>query len=713
VVLVLALIAGGLALSLRGRAERQALVADAGRLGALALTEDQLDRSLLLARQAVALDDSLESRGDLLAALLRSPAATAVLRPGLDAINPIDLSPDGRLLAMGDGGGRVEIFDLRTRRPLPGNIPPAGTPINDLAFSPDGSLLAAANSDGLVQLWEVRTTTLRHQLRTALYAAVVQFSADGQTLVTLSIDNADTFTGFGDNFLTRWDVKSGRRLTGPVRVSSFGGEVLIPTPDRSRLVTLSEAEVVVVAAETLHPIRRVPRTREPGLAALHPDGRTLALGLNTGAVELLDLSTGRRRTLGRHATRVLAVEFSPDRTTLATGSNDGKVMVWDVASGQARETFEGHEGRIGIRGLRFSQDGRTLYSAGPKSVIAWDLAGSDRLGRRFSFSTTPTPPAFAISPDGSVLATPHGKRSDQIALRDLRSLKQTRRPLAPGVGRISAIAFAPDGKRLAVGGEHPAPVLVDVATGAVTRRMTDGHDGGFQWAAFDPKGQRLLTGGQDRRAIVWEVETGKPLLDLHHPGDDDNNNTAAAWSPDGTMVATAGGNGLVALWRASDGKQLARWQADPLWVPSVAFSPDGSLLAAGGSSDKQATLWDVATHKLVGRLAHPSVLAGLAFDPSGKTLATVVGTDGSVRLWDVASRRQIGLALPGPPNYSTVGFDPSGNQLVILYDDGTGLVWDVDPDHWKQRACSVASRSLTREEWEERLPQRAYQPACR
>jgi WD40 repeat protein len=341
------------------------------------------------------------------------------------------------------------------------------------------------------------------------------------------------------------------------------------------------------------------------------------------------------------------------------------------------------------------------------------LAGSDRLGRRFSFSTTPTRPALAISPDGSVLATPDGKRSDQIALRDLRSLKQTRRPLAPEVGRISAIAFAPDGERLAVGGERPGPVLVDVATRAVTRRMTGGHDGGFQWAAFDPKGQRLLTGGYDRRAIVWDVATGKQLLVLRHPGDDDLNDTAAAWSPDGTMVATAGGAGLVALWRVPDGKQLARLPVDPLWVPSVAFSPDGSLIAAGGYIDKQATLWDVNTHKLVGRLPHPTILARLAFDPSGKTLATVAGPDGSARLWDVASRRHIGLALPGPPGYSTVGFDPGGNQLVILYEDGTGLVWDVDPDRWKQRACSVAGRSLTREEWEERLPQRAYQPACR
>jgi WD40 repeat protein len=452
------------------------------------------------------------------------------------------------------------------------------------------------------------------------------------------------------------------------------------------------------------------------LAALHPDGRTLALGLDNGAVELLDLSTGRRRTLGRQETGVIAVEFSPDGATLATGGVDGTVMVWDVASGQVRETFEGHEGRIGIRGLRFSRDGRTLYSAGPSSVIAWDVAGSDRLGRRFWFSTTPTSPTFAISPDGSVLATPDGKRSDHIALRDLRSLKLTRRrPLAPGIGQISAIAFEPDGTRLAVGGERAdsAPVLVDVATGTVTRRMTGGHDGGFISMAFDPSGQRLLVGGHDRRAIVWEVKTGRPLLDLRHPGDDHgDNDTDAAWSPDGTMVATSGGAGLVALWRVRDGKQLATFKADPLSVSSVAFSPDGSLIAAGGSIDKQVTLWDVATHKLVGRLPHPTILASLAFDPGGKTLATAT-IHGTARLWDVASRRQIGLALPGPSAFANVGFDPNGNQLVTLYEDGTGVVWDVDPDHWKQRACSVAGRSLTREQWEELLPRRGYQPACR
>ena len=143
VVLVLALVAGGLALTLRGRAERQALVADAGRLGALAQTEDEIDRSVLLARQAVALDDTLERRGDLLAALLRKPAADAVMRAHLDGIGPLSLSADGRLLAMGDFSGRMAIFDVRSRRPLPGGFQ-AQAGVGDLALSLDGSLLAVA-----------------------------------------------------------------------------------------------------------------------------------------------------------------------------------------------------------------------------------------------------------------------------------------------------------------------------------------------------------------------------------------------------------------------------------------------------------------------------------------------------------------------------------------------------------------------------------------
>ncbi len=81
-------------------------------------------------------------------------------------------------------------------------------------------------------------------------------------------------------------------------------------------------------------------------------------------------------------------------------------------------------------------------------------------------------------------------------------------------------------------------------------------------------------------------------------------------------------------------------------------------------------------------------------------------------LWDVASLREIGLSLPGD-RLSVPAFDPTGTHLIAVYEYGPVFVWDIDPERWKNQACIVAGRSLTRQEWREPLPGRRYQPACR
>jgi hypothetical protein len=356
-VLVLALVAGGLALTLRGRAERVALVADARRLGAQALLEDELDRSLLLARQGVDLDDSVETRSDLLAALLRSPAATAVLRGDLDGIGQgLGLSRDGRLLAAGDGGGRVAIFDLRTRRLLRKGFQGHHAMVGDLEFSPDESLLAVPAKGELsrtLPIWDVHDGKVRQQLSWAddQFVTGVKFSSDGRTLVALT--EPDTTDPTGQRrpaFLTRWDVTSGRRLTGPIRISSQSGDTLLTSPDGARLIVVNGIETLVLAAGTFRVLRRFPHKQaqpQSFAAALRPtDGRTLALWPDNGPIEFLDLVNGQRRTGGRPEGGAWSIRFSPDGMTLATGGDDA-VKLWDVASGQLLETFQGHEARGG------------------------------------------------------------------------------------------------------------------------------------------------------------------------------------------------------------------------------------------------------------------------------------------------------------------------------------------------------------------------------
>jgi len=183
-------------------------------------------------------------------------------------------------------------------------------------------------------------------------------------------------------------------------------------------------------------------------------------------------------------------------------------------------------------GVSFSPDGRTLYSAAGKTVIAWDLTGARRLARPFSFAT-PDESEFSIglSPDSATIAVPSGANADRLIFLDIGRLKPVGPTVSPRVGQILGLAFNPAGNIVAVGGDAAdGPVLVDRATGAVIRRMKRGHHGGVNSLRFSPDGTRLLSGGfDDGRALIWDVATGRRLGALVQS---DGGSVSTAWSPD-------------------------------------------------------------------------------------------------------------------------------------------------------------------------------------
>ncbi|MFL5896386.1 MAG: BTAD domain-containing putative transcriptional regulator, partial [Thermoleophilaceae bacterium] len=139
--LVAASIAGVVAISQRGQARDAALVADAQRLGAEAVTNDRLDQAVRLARTGIALDDSPATRNSLFSVLLRQPASLGELRGDGWKLYSVAASPDGKLVATGDERGAVIVYDIARRVRVGSYRAPEGL-IEQLVFAPDSRALA-------------------------------------------------------------------------------------------------------------------------------------------------------------------------------------------------------------------------------------------------------------------------------------------------------------------------------------------------------------------------------------------------------------------------------------------------------------------------------------------------------------------------------------------------------------------------------------------
>ncbi|WP_161602219.1 WD40 repeat domain-containing serine/threonine protein kinase [Tautonia marina] len=547
-----------------------------------------------------------------------------------------------RLLQLVPASGEADLRDfawhfldrqLRVDRTVMGVLPGL---VEHVAVGPRGDLLA--NTRGLVQWWRVELRSGdRPRIRElpppkigGLYTWAVGPISPNGSLAVLNVD---------DRLLD--DLDQWRAIASPpLDVEPK------PVPERREaiaLLSLTDGRVELVEVEDLE-------LSIPG--AFSPDGSTLVVS---------------RRAEGQGVPLI-----ESRQVTLAPGQRLSLVLVRE-----ARALFVRPDGRC-IATLQPAVG----QSAGeqPRDLVIFDLSRAEALHR--------VPLAegayLAVSPSshGPIVTTASGN----LEFRDVNS-GTVNRVVSLSEEPVNGVVVSGDGTRLLATDETRQAALIDSDTGTVSQAIT--------WlpspvtaAGFLPGRPDLVLGLGNGQVLLWHP---RPLSEPPQPKGHDDEVWDVAFSDDGRLLASFGGDGLVKLWDRQTGAILKELEGHDGWSSCLAMAPGSRRLASADFLGRVLT-WDLNTGRIAQEFqGHDARVRDLAFSPDGKPLAAG-GDLGEVVLWDARTGAEKARLSGAGAKVRSLAFRPDGRVLAVADDVARVQLWEV---RGHRRIGSFAAGSIT------------------
>jgi WD40 repeat protein len=523
--------------------------------------------------------------------------------------------------------------------------------VKDATFSPDSSRVVTTSADQTGRLWDGRSGQFLVSLEghTGTVYSATYTLAGGKAIMTVSADGTARL----------WNSLTGQPMFLPVSHPRHS-QILLVSKDGGRMVTRSESG-------SLELWDRI-------------------LGHNRGTLSIGEKSDGHgdRGSTTSGSDGEVAAAFSPNGRRIVTGGLDGVLRLWDGRSGQPLLSWKGHTGRV--RAVAYSPDGSSFLTGSSDGTARLWQGGTDRFPRPLDGHQTSVT-SVAFSPDGQRLlsASRDGtvRTWDPATGSEVLSLEGPRRAIDRAFftsdGHFIVTVISGDTRGLS--GRTPCLVRVLDATSGEQRALFGDQLDLGRALAVSPNGRRVVTASSlESRAQLHDLTVTPPRLVASLEGHK-SSISAAAWSSDSKLLATASEDHTVRLWDGQSGQLLRQLDGPSEPVQSVAFSFDGRQLVSG-AADRTARLYDTATAARLGSLSGQiGTVSDVRFSPDGERVLTI---DAGERAWLWSSREArlvAALSIYSANNrgHNATAFSPDSSRVVgageelRIYDGKSGL----------------------------------------
>jgi WD40 repeat protein len=578
-----------------------------------------------------------------------------------------------------------------------------GSPATCVTYTPDRKLLISGGGH-YVRLWETDPKKLlRLILNLGVYSPTcVAVSPDNKLLAVGSVSWIYLFDLDGKNTKLRHMILAGSTTVTGLAFDPKGKPILVCSSydTKVRFFDLDKRE---------------PKEMEISLLAKHqqsvngiaysPDGTHVASASSDGTVRLWRFDgpkTDEAAKLDANPKGAGCVAYSKDGTALAAGCADGSIVLWNVTGGRAtpRAAFEAHGG-ASVSAVAFSPKGESLLSSGTDGLVRqWNIATKKpaKIGEYRGHAGAVS--GVAWTSDSGSIAT--SSQDWTVRIWDPVT-KRERVPIDGHLSRANAVAFSPDAATLTSGGEDTFIKFWSVnADTPKERAAIKGAGYSIQSMAYAPDGKALAI-GESGLVDLCNVTGPKPQItgqmkDL--PGYIYN----LAYAPDGNHLLVHH-HWTVGLYDLRNRKSVHLFEADPkgTGLSGVSLSADGRLVVAGSGNylkkgndivknkdgsyvyyDAYLRIWDADTGKLLHQEAGALPFYGAAFSPDGRHLVSGAW-EPTLRFWELRGKEAketdkfvtpAGSATSGGHPYRWL-YSPDGRLVMTQGTDNRIVIWDT------------------------------------